>query len=183
MPADPAFTGRCILEGMSAGASVEVDLVLHADDGFAVLHDLTLDRETTGTGLVRATRAAALRTLPPHNAGTPLPDPVMLLEDLAALIAGDAAHPEALLQLDYKEDAAASDPEAIATFAARPRRRRTHVILSSGDAEAVGLLSAVVPGIRIGHDPCHDGAIERLRPRATTRPSSPTPSPPRRTPS
>ena len=51
---DPAFTGRRILEGMAAGASVEVDLVLHADDGFAVLHDLSLERETTGSGPVRA---------------------------------------------------------------------------------------------------------------------------------
>ena len=42
----------------------------------------------------------------------------MLLEDLAALIARDGAHPEALLQLDYKEDAAALTPRAIATFAA-----------------------------------------------------------------
>ena len=39
---DPVFTGRRILEGMALGASVEVDLVLHADDGFAVLHDLEL---------------------------------------------------------------------------------------------------------------------------------------------
>ena len=28
----------------------------------------------------------------------------MLLEDLSALIARDPAHPEALLQLDYKEN-------------------------------------------------------------------------------
>ena len=40
--ADPVFTGRRILEGMALGASVEVDLVLHADDGFAVLHNLEL---------------------------------------------------------------------------------------------------------------------------------------------
>ena len=37
-----------------------------------------------------------------------------------------------------------------------------HFILSSGDAEAVRLLTAGVPGIRIGYDPCHMGAIERL---------------------
>ncbi len=46
---DPVFTGRRILEGMAAGASVEVDLVLHGDDGFAVLHNLMLEAETTGT--------------------------------------------------------------------------------------------------------------------------------------
>ena len=48
---DPVFTGRRIIEGMTAGASVEVDLVIHGSDGFAVLHDLALDAETTGNGL------------------------------------------------------------------------------------------------------------------------------------
>ncbi len=162
-PTDPAFTGRRILEGMAAGASVEVDLVLHADDGFAVLHNLALDRETTGTGPVRETPAATLRTLRLRdNSGAAIPDAVMLLEDLAALIARDGAHPEALLQLDYKEDAAALTPRAIATFAAALGPLAPHVILSSGDAAAVRLLAADVPGLRIGYDPCHVGAIERL---------------------
>ena len=61
----------------------------------------------------------------------------MLLEDLAALIARDGAHPEALLQLDYKEDAAALTPRAIATFAAALAPVARHFILSSGDAESV----------------------------------------------
>ena len=63
----------------------------------------------------------------------------MLLEDLAALIARDGAHPEALLQLDYKEDAAALTPRAVATFAAALAPVARHFILSSGDAEAVRL--------------------------------------------
>jgi glycerophosphoryl diester phosphodiesterase len=160
---DPAFTGRRILEGMSLGASVEVDLVLHADDGFAVLHDLTLDRGTTGRGPVRETPAATVRTLHLRdNAGTPLPDTVMRLEDLAALIARDGAHPDALLQLDYKEDAAALNPRAITNFAHALAPVARHFILSSGDAEAVRLLAEGVPGLRIGYDPCHEGAIERL---------------------
>jgi len=162
-PADPAFTGRRILEGMSAGASVEVDLVLHADDGFAVLHDPELSRETTGRGRVRDTPAAGLRALRLRdNDGNPIPDRVMLLEDLAALLAREGAHPEALLQLDYKEDAAALTPGAVATFAAALAPVARHFILSSGDAEAVGRLTAAVPGIRIGYDPCHMGAIDRL---------------------
>ena len=161
---DPVFTGRRILEGMAAGASVEVDLVVHGDDGFAVLHNLMLEAETTGLGLVRTTPAAALRTLfLRDNAGRPTADRVMLLEDLAALIARDGALPEALLQLDFKEDAAALTPRAVATFAralaASPRR----FILSSGDAEAVHRLAAGVPDLRVGYDPCHEGAIARLK--------------------
>jgi glycerophosphoryl diester phosphodiesterase len=161
---DPVFTGRRILEGMAAGASVEVDLVVHGDEGFAVLHDLRLDHETTGRGLVRATPAGALRRL--HlldNDGAPTDDRVMLLEDLAALTTSAGAHPDALLQLDYKEDAAALTPRAIATFTQALGAAAERFILSSGDAQAVRLLAAGVPGLRIGHDPCLPGAIERLK--------------------
>ncbi|MFO1208694.1 MAG: glycerophosphodiester phosphodiesterase family protein [Amaricoccus sp.] len=161
--ADPVFTGRRIVEGMRAGASVEVDLVVHADAGFAVLHEPALGIETTGSGLVRHTPAAVLRTLRLRdNAGTPTGEPVMLLEDLAALIAREGAHPDALLQLDYKEDADALPPAALATFARALGPVARHFILSSGDAAAVRLLSADVPGLRIGHDPCHEGAIARV---------------------
>lgn len=162
--ADPVFTGRRILEGMAAGASVEVDLVVHGDDGFAVLHDLRLERETTGRGLVRATSAEALRRLwLRDDAGVPTADRVMLLEDLATLVAGSRLHPEALLQLDYKEDAAALTPRAIAAFGEAVGPVAAHVILSSGDAEAVRLLAAGVPGLHVGHDPCDEVAIDRLR--------------------
>ncbi|WP_423065057.1 glycerophosphodiester phosphodiesterase [Devosia sp. CN2-171] len=160
---DPVFTGRRILEGMKLGASVEVDLVIHADNGMAVLHNMSLERETTGTGLVRETFAAVLRDLNLRgNDGAPIADKVMLLEDLAQLIARDGAHPDGLLQLDYKEDAAALTPQVIANFAEALRPVARHFILSSGDAEAVRLLSENVPGLRIGYDPCHKGALERL---------------------
>lgn len=163
MATDPVFTGRRIIEGMKLGASVEVDLVIHADDGMAVLHNLSLERETTGTGLVRKTSAEVLRGLHLRdNAGQPIGDKVMLLEDLAALIARDGAHPEGLLQLDYKEDAAALNPRVIENFAEALGPVARHFILSSGDAESVRLLSEKVPGLRIGYDPCHKGAMERL---------------------
>ncbi len=160
---DPVFTGRRILEGMAAGASVEVDLVVHGDDGFAVLHDTRLEAETTGHGLVRATPAEAVRLL--HlldDDGAPTADRVMLLEDLTALIADADTHPEALLQLDYKEDAAALTPRAIASFSEAVGPVAAHLILSSGDADAVRLLATGVPRLRIGHDPCHEEAIDRL---------------------
>ena len=160
---DPVFTGRRIIEGMQAGASVEVDLVVHADNGFAVLHNLSLERETTGTGLVRDTPAAVLRELNLRdNEGRAIPDRVMLLEDLAALIARDGAHPDALLQLDYKEDAAAVTPETVRHFAEALRPVAGHFIVSSGDAESVRMLTGAVPGIHVGYDPCHKGAIDRL---------------------
>lgn len=160
---DPVFTGRRILEGMRLGASVEVDLVIHGDRGFAVLHDLSVERETTGQGRVADLTADALRALHLRGEdGAPINEQVMLLEDLCALLAQGGLHAEALLQLDYKEDWRVLDPAALATFAGAVGPVARHMILSSGDAEAVRLLTKDVPGLRIGYDPCHDGALERL---------------------
>lgn len=161
---DPVFTGARILEGMRLGASVEVDLVVHADRGYAVLHDLTLERETTGSGRVADWGATALRTLHLRGEdGAVLSDRVMLLEDLCALLAQEDVHPNALLQLDYKEDWRVLDPAAIAAFKASVAPVARHMILSAGDAEAVRVLTAGVDGLRIGYDPCHDGALDRLQ--------------------
>lgn len=161
--ADPVFTGARILEAMRLGASTEVDLVIHGDRGYAVLHDLTADRETTGQGPIVQLDAATLRSLHLRDeSGTPLPDHVMLLEDLADLLGKGGLHPDALLQLDYKEDAAALDARAIANFKRSVAPVAQCMILSSGEADAVRLLTEDVPGLRIGYDPCHDGALERL---------------------
>ena len=160
---DPVFTGQRILEGMRLGASVEVDLVVHGDRGFAVLHDLTADRETTGSGPIAKLGAAELRSfLLRGEDRVPLSEHVMLLEDLCALLAQGGLHADALLQLDYKEDWRVLDEAALATFRRAVGPVARHMILSSGDAEAVRLLTKDVPGIRIGYDPCHDGALERL---------------------
>ncbi|KKC39651.1 glycerophosphodiester phosphodiesterase [Devosia epidermidihirudinis] len=161
---DPVFTGRRILEGMKLGASIEVDLVIHADRGYAVLHDLSVERETNGTGKVADLSAETLRSLHLRGEdGTVLDDKVMLLEDLTALLAEGGLHPDSILQLDYKEDWRVLDPQAIARFKAAVSPVAPHMILSSGDAEAVRLLTDDVPGIKIGYDPCHGGALDRLR--------------------
>jgi glycerophosphoryl diester phosphodiesterase len=160
---DPVFTGARIIEGLRLGASVEVDLVVHADRGYAVLHDLSVERETTGSGKVAELGAKALRSLHLRGEdGVPLPDKVMLLEDLCALLAQGGLHDHALLQLDYKEDWRALDEAAIASFKASVAPVARHMILSSGDAESVRLLTEGVEGLRIGYDPCHDGALDRL---------------------
>lgn len=161
---DPVFTGGRILEGMRLGASVEVDLVTHAERGFAVLHDLTADRETTGTGPISDLTAATLRGLSLRaNDGQPLAERVMLLEDLAALLSQGEIHPQALLQLDFKEDAAALDDAAIESFRASVAPVARHMILSAGDAQAVRLLSEDLPDLRIGYDPCYGQALARLK--------------------
>ena len=151
---DPVFTGKRILEGMAAGASVEVDLVVTGDKGFAVLHDLTLDRETTGTGPVAKTSDDIIRQLRlRHHDGTPLTEPVMLLDDLCTLLGAGDLHPDALLQLDYKEDETVLDGRAIANFRRATLPVAGNMIVSSGSAAAVKLLTDAVPGMQIGFDP------------------------------
>lgn len=161
---DPVFTGSRILEAMRLGASVEVDLVIHADHGCAILHNFSLDAETTGTGLVRETPAETLRQLHlRRNDGTVLPDRVMLLEDLCALLGEQAPHPDALLQLDFKEDLAALTPEVVANFGASVGPVARSLILSGGDFDAISLLAKAAPGLRTGYDPCYGESLARLQ--------------------
>lgn len=160
---DPVFTGERIVEGMRLGASVEVDLVRHASNGFAVLHDETLDRETTGRGPVAEHTADQIRQLfLRDNDGNPTTHPVMLLEDLAALLAKGGLHPDARLQLDFKQTLAELTPENLAGFTAAVGPVQDYMILSSGDAEAVAALGKALPKLHIGYDPCHDGKLEEL---------------------
>jgi len=160
---DPVFTGRRILEGMALGASVEVDLVVHKDHGFAVLHDhKSIERETTGQGSVISHSAAELRSLNLRgNDGAPIPDKVMLLEDLCALLVKTPLHPDALLQLDYKEDLAALDAETIANFARSTGPVARNMIVSGGDAEAIRTLTRSAPGMLAGYDPSDELKSER----------------------
>jgi glycerophosphoryl diester phosphodiesterase len=161
---DPVFTGRRILEGMALGASVEVDLVVHGENGFAVLHDHTsLARETTGTGSAKSHSAAELRAFNLRgNDGDPIADHVMLLEDLCSLLAQNLPHPEALLQLDFKENQGPLEDATIAAFARSVAPVARSMILSSGEAESVRLLADATPHLHVGYDPCHGEAVEQL---------------------
>jgi glycerophosphoryl diester phosphodiesterase len=161
---DPVFSRSRILEGMRLGASVEVDLVVHGGGGMAVLHNLTLEEETTGTGPVRAADSATLRSLHLRaNDGRVLPERVMLLEDLCAELGRDPPHGDALLQLDFKEDMAALDARTVSAFGAAIGDLGPHMILSGGDLPAVLALVRAAPGVRMGYDPCHGGSLEVLR--------------------
>jgi glycerophosphoryl diester phosphodiesterase len=161
---DPVFTGRRILEAMALGASIEVDLVVTGDKGFAVLHDKTLDRETTGQGPVARTSDDVIRQLRLRdNAGAAITEPVMLLDDLCTLMASGTVHPDALLQLDYKEDETVLDGHAIANFRRATLPVAKNIIVSSGSAAAVKLLTDAVPGMQIGYDPCRDDSLATLR--------------------
>lgn len=160
---DISFTAERISEGLSLGASVEIDLVCHAGGGFAVLHDETLDRATTGSGRVSHANAASLRQLRLRDHGGNATDhPVMLLEDLASLLMDNRTGKGGLLQLDMKEASANISDADIKAFQSSMAPVCDRVILSGGDAEAVRRLSEGLPEMRVGHDPCFDGVIAEL---------------------
>ncbi|OLP58870.1 glycerophosphodiester phosphodiesterase [Xaviernesmea oryzae] len=164
---DLSFTRHRLIEGLRLGASLEIDLVRYADPGFAVLHDETLDAATTGQGPVLAASAETLRGLRLRlENGQPTDHPVMLIEDLGRLIAetrAEAGETAAVVQLDMKEASTSIREDDIAAFARAIQPVARSVILSAGDAEAVARLSAAVPDMPIGYDPCHFGASDALR--------------------
>jgi glycerophosphoryl diester phosphodiesterase len=159
---DPAFITARILQGLRAGASVEIDINPLACGDFAVIHDATLDRETTGTGPVAAIDGDTFAHL--HRRaedGAPTVEPALTLSALA-LALGDAAGQGALLQLDLKCGDADLTPLHAAKLAASLAPLTADVILSGGDAAAVLRLTAAVPGLLQGFDPCHDDAFVSL---------------------
>ena len=149
-PHHPPFSLDNLRVGVALGASLEVDIRLLADNAWVCLHDGTLDRETDGSGPVRAIDTEAAQRL--RIAGAVHPPP--LLTELTATLA-DAA-PGTCLQFDLKEDldditdaGAAAFAEAVAPFARR-------CLLSGEDWQAVQRLGTGVPGLRLGYDPCRD---------------------------
>jgi glycerophosphoryl diester phosphodiesterase len=164
---DSPFTGARIVEGMRIGASVEVDLNARAGGGFAVLHDPSLDRETTGRGPVAAARPETLRLLRLRaNDGAVTNEPLMDLADLTALLCRQPLHPQALLQLDLKTPDADLTTADVAGFSRAVGPLAGQMILSSDDATAVARLAAATPGLLTGRDPCHGAHVARLRTRA-----------------
>lgn len=160
--ADAAFTRARIIEGLRAGASVEIDINPLACGDFAVIHDATLNRETTGAGPVAAMDAAGFARLARRDeAGNPMTEGALTLSALLQEI-GDAAGADALLQLDLKcGDADLRDAHA-AGLARAMAGCAGRVILSGGDAAAVLRLTGAVPGLLQGYDPCHDDSVVAL---------------------
>ena len=157
---DTVFTAERVLECLNLGGSVEIDLVRHKGGGFVSLHDKTLERETTGTGRVVDTEPAALKSLELRDAnGQSSGHHVLLLSDIARLLADKVLPKTALLQLDFKEGREALTPDDVVAFQQAVAPLINHVILSGGDADALRYVSSGLTGIQLGFDPCHPDVI------------------------
>jgi len=159
---DLPFTPRRLVEGLAAGASMEVDLRLHADHSFVCLHDEILDNETSGTGPVAGASLEQLRRLTLWGGHGPSGEGLILLEDLAELARGASA-PDALIQLDLKETDDMLDRQTIENFRRTLACVAGRCILSGCDWKAVTRLADAVPAMRRGFDPCANDTLAQLR--------------------
>jgi glycerophosphoryl diester phosphodiesterase len=144
---DPEFSAEVMAEGFRIGASMELDLQVRADGGFAVLHDETLERETKGQGRVADLDGAALSVIPYRQQTRPL----ILTEELADLL--PKAHPEALLQFDMKNDLAQIGLRGVAHLADHLADRAGAIIFSGACLDLIQALGQALPGARRGIDP------------------------------
>ena len=151
---DTVFTAERVLECLNLGGSVEIDLVKHKGGGFVALHDKTLERETTGTGRVADTKPAVLKSLELRDVnGEPSGHHVLLLSDIARLLADKVLPKTALLQLDFKEGRGTLTPDDVIAFQQAVAPLINHVILSGGDAEVLRYVSSGLSDIQLGFDP------------------------------
>ena len=144
---DPEFGVQAMIDGFRLGASMELDLRVRGDGGFAVLHDPTLERETDGLGLVCDLGAQDIARLS-YRA---MPRPVLVSEDLAGLI--PSAHPDALLQFDMKDDLAGIGQRGLDHLAEHFGTGTSPLIFSGADPDLIAAIGARLPCARRGIDP------------------------------
>lgn len=145
---DPLFSAETMREGFRLGASMEIDLRIRRDGGFVVLHDETLDGETTGTGAIADRSMEELRLF--HFKGEPR-RPLIFTEDLAASLR--KAHPDALLQFDMKDDLAAIGAKGLDHLAAVFADSAAAIIVSGDSLELIVEIGQRLPSLLRGIDP------------------------------
>jgi glycerophosphoryl diester phosphodiesterase len=158
---DPAFSRANLETALAASAVVEVDLVATADGDLVCLHDLTLERETTGEGLVAAQPSAAVLALRQRDAsGWPTDNRVPSLGEIVEMLRSNppAGRPDGRIQLDLKEPLAGITPEVGRRFAAALGDLGGWFTLSGPSWPAIERLAGAMPGLATGFDP--EDAIE-----------------------
>jgi glycerophosphoryl diester phosphodiesterase len=150
---DPAHLRENLDAGLGAGAALEVDLVATADGDFVCLHDLTLDRETSGSGPVAEASATDVRSLRQRGVdGAPLDTPPLFFDEVIAAV---ARHPrrDRQVQLDFKVPAAGFDGEMLGRLRRMLGDLAPSFIVGTTDAEVYARVRAGAPEIAVGFDP------------------------------
>ncbi len=103
---DAAHLRANLVAGIAAGAALEVDIGLTADNHFVCLHDLTLDRETTGSGPVYELERAAIEKLRLRDSdGGVLDDRPLFLDEIVVEAGQASTAKSTTIQLDIKPSA------------------------------------------------------------------------------
>ena len=151
---DAPFLRQNLAAGLTAGAALEVDLVVTADGHFLCLHDLTLDAETTGTGPVaKATRAEVARLRQRGTNGEVLDKPPLFFDEVAAIVSRLGRDSGGLTQLDIKEPQVRFDDALVEKFAGTIGPLRHCFIASGCDAKLIEHFRKAAPDIACGFDP------------------------------
>lgn len=151
---DAAFQRENLAAALRNGAACEVDVVLTSDGHALCLHDLTLDRETTGQGPVAAaTRATIERCRQRGPDGAALVAAPLFLDEVAAAVAAHGAVAPASVQLDVKVAAQALTTGVLDRIAGVLGHHADAFIASAYDWQTVQCLVAAAPGVRTGFDP------------------------------
>lgn len=150
---DPLFDGGNLRSGLRLGATMEVDLRVTGDFGFAVLHDAELEGETDGTGLVagRSRDDLARHFYRDGESGGRGRRRVLMLDDLTGH--ADEAHPDALLQLDMKDGFEAVRQEGVDRLGQALAGSRLPFVVSGDSSELIVALADAFPDLRRGIDP------------------------------
>lgn len=151
---DPAFLRENLVAALREGAACEVDIVLTADGHALCLHDLTLDRETTGSGPVaEATRAEIERLHQRGSDRVALSSAPLFLDEIVATLREVGVTAPALVQLDVKAPATALDTQRLTRIGAVLGASASAFIASGYEWETVRRLTAAAPGMHAGFDP------------------------------
>ncbi|HHY51079.1 MAG TPA: glycerophosphodiester phosphodiesterase [Alphaproteobacteria bacterium] len=152
--ADPLFSAEAMSQGFRLGASMELDLRVRGDGGFVVLHDEVLEGETTGRGEIARLSRRDMETARLRDGRA-----LVFSEDLAALLA--AAHPEAILQFDMKDDLAVIGAAGMRHLAEQFSDLPCPVIVSGHDLDLIVAVKRLLPNLRRGIDPT-DKLVARI---------------------
>lgn len=136
---------------LEAGAAfIEIDVMALAADDYLLVHDMTLEAETTGTGEVGATTAEAARGLFIRDSGQVTAYRPPLLSEVVALF---GEFPGASrLQIDYKNVYPSPDDEKLRRLLHLIEPLGDRVLVSSGADWHLRRLKKLAPWLDVGFD-------------------------------
>ena len=148
-PDEPSGIRTNLEAGLESGAVMEVDIRLTRDGRWLCLHDETLDRETSGSGLASEWTAEELSTLRMRTPSGAVTDVSPLFLDELVAAASDAPDASAELQLDVKAPGDAITDDILDQFARAVGPVRDSFSLSGADTEALRRLRSAVPTLAV----------------------------------